>query len=323
MGFFSAALTMGSSRWRAPASFARAQGDARLTEVETERVAAARVQFVEVVVSTLGTGHVVFLDVDVSQNGERLARPIGRQTAKRLGDRFQHGQRLVPVASGVGGHPGLETRGRRDLHAFEQAEVETHLTGRAGSRGQADQDRVAAHAGDFAVLNVIILENEFVPAAAAVEAKTHKPRQGSSRQAGTYKNAGKVRTWRINNVKNAGEKSTAEDGGPVLMCVHMMVNVMRSNQRWLWILISVLVSISFISFYSDRTHSDAVGTDQVGKIYGRTLTVTELQRTERQLRVASELGLTHLTQREIFEGGSDLKLGGHQRSGESNTRPRG
>ena len=83
----------------------------------------------------------------------------------------------------------------------------------------------------------------------------------------------------------------------------MMVNVMRSNQRWLWIIVSAVVSISFISFYSDRTHSDAVGTDHVGKIYGRTLTATELQRTERQMRIAAELGLTHLTQREIFEGG--------------------
>ena len=83
----------------------------------------------------------------------------------------------------------------------------------------------------------------------------------------------------------------------------MMVNLMRSNQRWLWIVISVLVGISFISFYSDRTHSDAVGTDRVGRIYGRTLTATELQKTERQLRVAAQLGLTHLTQREILQGG--------------------
>ncbi len=87
------------------------------------------------------------------------------------------------------------------------------------------------------------------------------------------------------------------------MCAHMMVNVMRSNQRWLWILVSAVVSISFISFYSDRTHSDALGTDHVGKIYGRTLTATELQRTARQLRIAMELGLTNLTGREIFEGG--------------------
>lgn len=82
-----------------------------------------------------------------------------------------------------------------------------------------------------------------------------------------------------------------------------MVNLMRTNQRWLMIVISVLVLVSFIWFYSDRTHSDGLGTDRVGKIYGRSLTVTELQRTERQLRIAEELGLIHLTQREIFEGG--------------------
>ncbi len=82
-----------------------------------------------------------------------------------------------------------------------------------------------------------------------------------------------------------------------------MVNLMRSNQRWLMIVISVLVLISFLYFMSDRTHSDALATDHVGKIYGRNLSVTEMQRTERQLRIASELGLLHLTQREIFEGG--------------------
>ena len=87
----------------------------------------------------------------------------------------------------------------------------------------------------------------------------------------------------------------------------MMVNLMRSHQRWLWIVISILVGISFISFYSNRTQNDAVGTDRVGKIYGRTLTASEIQKTERQVRVAAELGLSHLTQREIFGGGDLLE----------------
>ena len=76
------------------------------------------------------------------------------------------------------------------------------------------------------------------------------------------------------NVKTAVEKSTAERGAPVLWCAPMMVNLMRSHQRWLWIVISILVGISFISFYSNRTQNDAVGTDRVGKIYGRTLTAS-------------------------------------------------
>lgn len=82
----------------------------------------------------------------------------------------------------------------------------------------------------------------------------------------------------------------------------MMVNLMRTNQRWLMIVISVLVLVSFIWFYSDRTHSDGVGSDHIGKIYGRTLTLTELQRTERQLQVAGRLGLTHLIAREVVQG---------------------
>ncbi len=86
-----------------------------------------------------------------------------------------------------------------------------------------------------------------------------------------------------------------------------MVNLMRSHQRWLWIVISILVGISFISFYSNRTQTDAVGTDRVGKIYGHTLTASEIQKTERQVQVAEELGLSHLTQREIVGGGDLLE----------------
>ncbi len=105
------------------------------------------------------------------------------------------------------------------------------------------------------------------------------------------------------NVKNTGEKSTAERRLPVLKCVPMMVNLMRTNQRWLMIVISVLVLTSFVWFMSDRTHSDALATDRIGKMYGRTLSLTELQRTERQLQIAARLGLTHLTQREAYQGG--------------------
>ena len=60
----------------------------------------------------------------------------------------------------------------------------------------------------------------------------------------------------------------------------MFVNIMRSNQRWLMGVISVLVIISFIWFYSDRTEADRMVSDRVGSIYGRNLTSIEVERTE-------------------------------------------
>ena len=68
----------------------------------------------------------------------------------------------------------------------------------------------------------------------------------------------------------------------------MFVNLMRSNQRWLMIIVSALVIISFVFFYSNRTNLDRGVSDQVGKIYGRTLTTEELARIERQLDVVKD-----------------------------------
>ncbi len=74
----------------------------------------------------------------------------------------------------------------------------------------------------------------------------------------------------------------------------MFVNLMRSNQRWLMIIVSALVIISFVFFYSNRTNLDRGVSDQVGKIYGRTLTTEELARVERQLDAARDLRLYEL-----------------------------
>ena len=75
----------------------------------------------------------------------------------------------------------------------------------------------------------------------------------------------------------------------------MMVNLMRSNQRWLMIVVSVLVLISFLYYFNSSTRLDQrLGNDRAGTIYGRNVTVTELPRADRQLRTAAELGLTHI-----------------------------
>ena len=80
----------------------------------------------------------------------------------------------------------------------------------------------------------------------------------------------------------------------------MMVNLMRANQRWLMIVVSVLVLISFLYFFSASSRTGRTGaSDRAGTIYGRPVTVTELQRADRQLRTASELGLSHVAAPEL------------------------
>ena len=80
----------------------------------------------------------------------------------------------------------------------------------------------------------------------------------------------------------------------------MMVNLMRANQRWLMIVVSVLVLISFLYFFSASSRIDrTAASDRVGTIYGRPVTITTLQRADRQLRTAAELGLSHIVAPEL------------------------
>ena len=75
----------------------------------------------------------------------------------------------------------------------------------------------------------------------------------------------------------------------------MFVQLMRSNQRWLMIILAALASVSLIFLYSNRTQLDRSASDKVGKIYGRTLTTEELGRIERQLDAARDLRLYEMT----------------------------
>ena len=74
----------------------------------------------------------------------------------------------------------------------------------------------------------------------------------------------------------------------------MFVNLMRTNQRWLMIIISALVIVSFVFFYSNRTQMDRGVSNQAGKIYGHNLTTDEFSRIERQLQTAEDLRLYEL-----------------------------
>ena len=81
----------------------------------------------------------------------------------------------------------------------------------------------------------------------------------------------------------------------------MIVNLMRSNQRWLMIVVSVLVLISFLYYFSNNTRLQRLGGDRAGTIYGHNLTIAELQRADRQLNTAGELGLTHVFAPELTQ----------------------
>ncbi|MDD5199066.1 MAG: SurA N-terminal domain-containing protein [Terrimicrobiaceae bacterium] len=70
-----------------------------------------------------------------------------------------------------------------------------------------------------------------------------------------------------------------------------MFTWMRTHQRNLMLVITILTIISFVFFYSitDRTHQ---GSGQVARVYGRNLSVTDFQREARKFQLALALGLT-------------------------------
>ena len=88
----------------------------------------------------------------------------------------------------------------------------------------------------------------------------------------------------------------------------MMVNLMRSNQRWLMIVVSVLVLISFLYFFSNSSRIEHLGGDRAGTIYGHNVTVSEFQRANRQFTTAGELGLNHIYAQEFIQGSLDDAL---------------
>ncbi len=83
----------------------------------------------------------------------------------------------------------------------------------------------------------------------------------------------------------------------------MMADLMRRNQRWVMIIVSLVVIISFIGFYSSRTGQvgrGGPGEDAVvARLYDRPVTRGQLERTARQFQTAFELGLPNFTRQEF------------------------
>ncbi|MEO7931825.1 MAG: peptidyl-prolyl cis-trans isomerase [Chthoniobacterales bacterium] len=83
-----------------------------------------------------------------------------------------------------------------------------------------------------------------------------------------------------------------------------MINLMRKNQRWLMILISVIVIVAFVFLYN-KTDLDKLGRSAMGSIYGRTVSGSEFARSEKQFEIARGLGLYDLLQVLVTGGSRD------------------
>ncbi|MFL6569303.1 MAG: peptidylprolyl isomerase [Chthoniobacterales bacterium] len=73
-----------------------------------------------------------------------------------------------------------------------------------------------------------------------------------------------------------------------------MINVLRKNQKALWIVIAVLC-IPFV-FYFSNSKIGAMGQNQLGRIYGRAVPIAEAQRGARLFALARELGMFNFLQ---------------------------
>src|SRR6476620_2810618 len=69
--------------------------------------------------------------------------------------------------------------------------------------------------------------------------------------------------------------------------LHLMINVLRKNQKALWIVIAVLC-IPFV-FYFSNSKIGAMGKNELGTIYGRAVPIAEAQRSARLFALAREL----------------------------------
>src|SRR5438552_3929663 len=75
-----------------------------------------------------------------------------------------------------------------------------------------------------------------------------------------------------------------------------MVNIIRRFQQPLMIAITILVIISFVWLYNNNTKVDRFGGQRAATIYGREVSIAELQRNARKLELTFQLGLFELAQ---------------------------
>jgi peptidyl-prolyl cis-trans isomerase D len=84
-----------------------------------------------------------------------------------------------------------------------------------------------------------------------------------------------------------------------------MLDSIRKRQRALLTFITVIVIVAFAWFYNPTTFRRGMGmTGQLGKVYGHGVTIEEVQKLERDLNVAMQLGLYDLPSQLATDGRS-------------------
>lgn len=73
----------------------------------------------------------------------------------------------------------------------------------------------------------------------------------------------------------------------------MVLENMRKHQRPLMIIITALVIVSFAYFFN-RAELSKLGREDIGYIYGRKVTITEMARLRRMVQLGAEMGMTNL-----------------------------
>lgn len=73
-----------------------------------------------------------------------------------------------------------------------------------------------------------------------------------------------------------------------------MINVLRKNQKGLWIVIALLC-IPFVFYFSNSKIGPA-GKNEIGRIYGKPVSTVELQRSARLFNLARQLGMYEFLQ---------------------------
>ncbi len=83
-----------------------------------------------------------------------------------------------------------------------------------------------------------------------------------------------------------------------------MINILRKNQKALWIVIGLLC-IPFVFIYSNSSKMGPMGANTFGRIYGRAIPMVELQRNGRLFNLARDLGMYSFLQAMIAGANSE------------------
>jgi peptidyl-prolyl cis-trans isomerase D len=85
-----------------------------------------------------------------------------------------------------------------------------------------------------------------------------------------------------------------------------MFNWMRTHQRKLWLVITILTILAFIVLYNS-SQLENLRSDSFARVYGKNLSITDFQRQGRKFQLALALGLTQYASA-LGGGGSDQGL---------------